>query len=209
MGDMNILNLLQSPLGWIVTTVFGLGLWRYQMIGKRRYEVAEQVLQATGKVVSALRFARGRVAFAGEGKTRPLEPNETKYETERRNALYVPIERLVKNTSVFDDLAKLVDLCAAHFGEDAAKPLSTLLSVQVQIAQTAYLLIDMTEDHELHTKEERETMRDLRQKLYDHNDDPENAITKQIETAHAEIKRVYVPYLRPGWLKLFLPFWDR
>jgi hypothetical protein len=43
-------------LGTILATIIALGMWQYQLITKRRYEVVERALTAVDDAVQALHF---------------------------------------------------------------------------------------------------------------------------------------------------------
>jgi len=45
-------------LGAVLTTVIGLGMWQYQLITKRRYEVVEHALTIAGEAAQALHYIR-------------------------------------------------------------------------------------------------------------------------------------------------------
>jgi hypothetical protein len=49
---------LLQPAVQIATVLVGLAVWRYQMIGKRRYDVAEEVLVAAHAAVASLHLIR-------------------------------------------------------------------------------------------------------------------------------------------------------
>jgi hypothetical protein len=54
---MNFYSIMPA-LGTELAAVFGLGMWQYQLIAKRRYEVVEQALVAAGEAVQTLHFIR-------------------------------------------------------------------------------------------------------------------------------------------------------
>ena len=50
--DLAELSFLLAPLSLIATTIVGLGIWRYQLIAARRYNVVKQALTAADRTVS-------------------------------------------------------------------------------------------------------------------------------------------------------------
>lgn len=62
----------------LLTTIVGLGVWRYQLVAKRRYEVVERALIADDEAVGALTYiqeaengAAKAVAVASDGPRSP------------------------------------------------------------------------------------------------------------------------------------------
>src|SRR5258708_5111977 len=68
---------------------------------KRRHELAEQALIVFYEARDVLAFARTRVIFRGEGKSRPVAPGESDELREKRESYFVPIERLNSEKAVF------------------------------------------------------------------------------------------------------------
>jgi hypothetical protein len=101
---------------------------------KRRTEIAEQVLADFYKARDLLEAARSPFAFAEEGGSRTRDANETPDETQSRDALYAPYERLSKHIEFFSELH------ARRY--DAGKPFGSLLQAHNQIALATRALLD-------------------------------------------------------------------
>lgn len=119
----------------------GLKTWRRQLVGGKRLELAENALVAAYDVVDALNQIRNPGAFGGEGATRKAEEGETKQETERLNAQYVPIERVLNANARFDKLREYRTRCRIHFGEESVPHFDTLLRAPYRIVIAARALM--------------------------------------------------------------------
>jgi hypothetical protein len=109
---------------------------------KRRTEIAEQVLADFYKARDLLEAARSPFAFAEEGGSRTRDANETPDETQSRDALYAPYERLSKHIEFFSELHARRYRFMALFGIDAGKPFGSLLQAHNQIALATRALLD-------------------------------------------------------------------
>ena len=109
---------------------------------KRRTELAEQVLADFYKARDLFEAAQSIYAFAGEGGSRTRDTNETPGETQSRNGLYAPDERLSKHIDFFSELHARRYRFMALFGIDAGKPFGSLLQAHNQIALATSALLD-------------------------------------------------------------------
>jgi hypothetical protein len=76
-----------------IAAIFGINSWRREIRGRKRYELAEEVLALFYEAkerISAIRSIFGNVE---EGNSRKPNPNETPDEQKALNAAYVIIER--------------------------------------------------------------------------------------------------------------------
>jgi hypothetical protein len=89
----------------VAIAVRGLNKWRAETIGKRKAELAEEVLADFYRAKLIFVWVRSPGAFGDEGKTRKAEPGETPEQTRYRNALYAPIERLTEHNAFFAEMA--------------------------------------------------------------------------------------------------------
>jgi hypothetical protein len=90
-----ILQILQSVsiiiACWVA--IFGINAWRREFIGKRRIELAEEVLGAFFAVKDAISYIRSPVSYTDEGSTRKKQNYETEEETKIMNRAYIVFER--------------------------------------------------------------------------------------------------------------------
>jgi chorismate mutase len=133
------------------------------VVWRRRHEIAEQILTATYEARDIINWVRTRVIMAGEGESRAAtEPEEEKLR-KKRNAYFVPIERLNRETKTLSRLHALQYAAGAHFGEDIIEPLFKIINICVGIASAARILIHMAEAEE--DRAQRESLMRLREEL--------------------------------------------
>jgi len=82
-----------------VVAIRGLSAWRQQMIGKRKAELAEQVLVGFYAARDTLKWARVPAFGSEEGASRKPVENEDEQVRIMRNVYYIPIERLLKENA--------------------------------------------------------------------------------------------------------------
>jgi hypothetical protein len=133
-----------------VTAVFailGLNAWRRQMVGKRKFEVAEEGLVTFAMARRALNFVRAPGSFGGEGSTRP-PPREAEAENVRdmRNRYYVPLERLKAVDKEFTAVTRAQTLAGVVISDEAAKAFDALLDGRWRVFTSAWMLIDNVGD---------------------------------------------------------------
>jgi hypothetical protein len=117
----------------------GLNRWQAETIGKRKAELAEEVLADFYRVPLIFEWVRSKGGFGGEGETRKAMPGETSDETRYRNAIYVPIERLSKENEFFGQMSARRFRFKALFDTD--KPFADLAAIQNEIIVAARMLI--------------------------------------------------------------------
>ena len=192
-------NELIVPFGWLLAAVGGLGVWRYQLISKRRYEIAEQALTAGEAAAMGLHYIRQTEADA-------LSPeNET---AEFRPDLFVLRQgRFQQTETSFSALDQASKAIAMHFGNDGAKPFCELQSVQKSLIAAHLELYRKGPAERLYpTTEQRDRWEQSKRTLSIQGaDDP---ITRRIDDSCALIRHRFGKYLRPPLWRLFLPFWD-
>lgn len=128
-----------------VVAVCGVTTWRKQMVGKRKAELAEEVLTSFYAAMDAFTWVRsGGAIFNGEGESRKPERAESEAVHLRRNLYFVPIERLTREKEIFAKLRAQRYIFKAYFGEKGTKPFDTLASVHTGIMSSASVLIQST-----------------------------------------------------------------
>jgi len=207
-----VIKALAAPVGYVIATVVGLAIWRYQMIAKRQYEIAEQVLQAANAAAQAIRSARLR---PNDEKLIMLPISDVSTDKEEKSTVQrlrekyaLPAKRLDGSMQAFTDLAKMQGLCEMHHGVEAAQPFSEFFDVRTQIRSVAITLISLTNRGSVRyqrTPEEQQTFNSGMRVLYYHDDRPD-PISQRIDVAHAKIKERYGKFLRPSRISMFFPF---
>ncbi len=98
--------------------VSGIGAWKREFIGKRKIELAEEVLSKFFEVKDAVVFIRNPFGSVDEGKSRKREPSEADAESELLDRGYVVIERYQKREAVFAEFGALRYRFIASFGPE-------------------------------------------------------------------------------------------
>lgn len=108
------------------TAITGINAWRREYIGKRRVDLAEEVLSLFYEAKDALSAMRSPLGFEGEGTTREASDGESQQQKEIRDQAYVIVERYQKRQDTFNRLHTLRYRFMAQNGPDAGKPFTEL-----------------------------------------------------------------------------------
>jgi hypothetical protein len=119
----------------------GLEKWRTEAVGKRRIELAEDVLADFYEARDNINAARSPAGFANEGSTRPRREGETENETRMLNAYYAVAERLNKRNEFFARLEARRYRFIALFGMPAAAPYQELRAIHSDILVAIRMLL--------------------------------------------------------------------
>jgi hypothetical protein len=127
-------DLMMGGAAWVAGWVGlrGLDAWRTETVGRRRAELAEEVLTQFYRVrdiVAWARFPAHREPADGE--------TEGEVATRRNAAALAPVERLASQNQVFSELQASRYRFMAHFGEEAARPFEEIRAVQEEIVHAA------------------------------------------------------------------------
>jgi hypothetical protein len=119
----------------------GLERWRAETIGKRRVELAEEVLADFYHAREVILAVRLPASFGNEGSTRKKAEWETENDTSNLNSYFATLERLDNRSEFFAGLNARQYRFFAHFGRDAAKPYADLRKIYSDIVVAARMLI--------------------------------------------------------------------
>jgi hypothetical protein len=178
----------------LVTSIFAiisLRAWRRQLIGKRRFEVAEEVILAAHRAQGALEWIRNGFSFSTEAEDRPKPSGETENEARLRDSYYVPLKRLRDSAETFIGLSKAYLLCKVHFGSEAAKAIDEILRIQNNIAIDAKMLLDDVGNDDGVSKELR---KEMRESIWG-GLNPKNPVTNRLNDAVNKIDEICARYL--------------
>lgn len=112
-----------------VMVFYSFDAWRREFIGKRRMELAEEVLALFYQARDIIEIIRNPFGYEGEGQSRKPGPRERPEDKEALDATYVLIERYNRNFEVFARTNALRYRFMAQFGLVAAKPFDDLSRV--------------------------------------------------------------------------------
>ena len=101
---------------WAV--ISGVGAWKREFIGKRRIELAEEVLATFFEIKDAIASIRHAFSSTDEGKTRQRGEHETKEESNLLDRGYIVFERYEAQKEIFQKFNTLKYRFMAAFGED-------------------------------------------------------------------------------------------
>ncbi|MBU4184744.1 MAG: hypothetical protein KKI12_05245 [Proteobacteria bacterium] len=101
--------------------ISGIGAWKREFIGKRRIELAEEVLASFFEIKDSIAFIRNPFATNEEGKSRKKGEYELSDETELLNRGYIVYERYEKKKDVLIKFNTLKYKVMAAFGPDTEK----------------------------------------------------------------------------------------
>ena len=130
---MVVADILQSIsliiAAWAV--IVGVNAWRREYIGKKRHELAEEILALFYEARDVIRSIRNPFGYAGEGSTRNAGVNETPEQKDINDRAFVVIERYNKNRELFNKIHSMRYRYMAQFGEESANPFidSLILSI--------------------------------------------------------------------------------
>jgi hypothetical protein len=143
---MTALNTLQSVSVIVAsviasgTVIYGVNAWRREYTGKRKIELAEEVLALFYEARDAIRFIRSPFGYVGEGSTRKSAPNETSEEKSINDNAYVVNERYIKRQDLFNKIYSMRYRYMAQFGKDWAKPFDELDKIVRELLISAHML---------------------------------------------------------------------
>jgi hypothetical protein len=110
-----------------------LNAWRTEAVGKRKLELAEEVLADFYQVRDIICDARRPAIFVGEGSTRQKKEWENEHATRMLNAYYAPAERLMNKQDFFAHFFAKQYRFIAFFGPEAAKPYEDIGKIRNEI----------------------------------------------------------------------------
>src|SRR5689334_4912630 len=81
--------------------IYGIDAWRREFIGKRRMELAEEVLALFYQARDIIEEIRSPFGYGGEGSTRKPSPNERPEDKDALDHAYSLVERYNKHIETF------------------------------------------------------------------------------------------------------------
>jgi hypothetical protein len=104
------------------TAAYGIGSWRREYIGKKRAELAEEVLCLFYEAKDAVQHIRNPFSYTSEGSSRKVDEKETPEQKEAYDKAYVLFERFNTHIELFNKMHSVRYRFMAQFGVDAGKP---------------------------------------------------------------------------------------
>jgi hypothetical protein len=134
----SLLTGLATILGGIAA-LRGLDAWRDETVGRRKAELAEEVLAQFYRARDILTWARFPIR-TDDREVAALAGESAEDVGERRRA-FAPVERLAQESQIFSDLQASRYRFMAYFGEEAARPFDEIGALQTEIVNAADKLI--------------------------------------------------------------------
>lgn len=129
-----------SALVAALSVLGGVTAWKREFIGKRRIELAEQVLAMFYEAEDAIRDLRNPVSFESESKSRTRALHESAEESTLLDRAYVVFERYKKREEFFAQLRAIRYRFMATFGASAGQPFEGLSKILNDIFSAAHML---------------------------------------------------------------------
>lgn len=174
--------------------IYGFDAWRREHIGKRRIELAEDVLSLFYQASDAIDQMRNPIGFGGEGSSRKQLENEDPRHKQALDAAYVLIERYGRHSELFAKLHAARYRFMAQVGIDKAKPFDAVNRLVNELIFSAHDMARLATVPEwsIRSEEAEQKHHDRCMKVHsiyyatDGEDDP---ISPRIKAAVAEIER--------------------
>lgn len=139
---MNIADVITAASVAIAALAFvvGINAWRREFVGKRRIELAEDVLALFYEAQDAIREIRNPAGFVGEGTTRKRVDNEREEVSQILDQAYVVFERYQKREKLFAELRSKKYRVMATFGSETDVSFDELNMIINEIFSAAHIL---------------------------------------------------------------------
>jgi len=155
--NISVLITSLAALVGIYFGVRGINEWRREHVGKRRIDLAEEVLALFYEARDVISAARGNFGYQGEGSTRQRGDNETSEQSAVLDEAFVVIERLRSRQELFSRLHALRYRFMAQNGTKATKPFTDLSQVKNRLVVASRTLgrFRLRQDRQLLSDEQR------------------------------------------------------
>ena len=152
---MTVLNTVQSvsiifaSLVASAAVIYGVKTWRREYIGKRRIELAEEVLVLFYEARDVISDIRNPFSYPGEAETRNSPDNEPLRDKIINDRIYLFYKRYYQRRELFAKIESIKYRYMAQFGEDSAKPFQDLSAILGDMWGSALWLADYLKDASL------------------------------------------------------------
>jgi len=123
-----------------LTAIYGIISWRKEHLGKRKIDLAEEVLCAIYEMKDVIKYIRSPFGFSGEGSTRERSKYETEEQSQILDNAYVVFERYNNQKDVFSNFYKLKYRYIANFGKNSEQPFLIIRKATNEIFSAARML---------------------------------------------------------------------
>jgi hypothetical protein len=124
-----------------VIAVLGYRKWLPESVGKRKIELAEDILADMYEAREVFAWARFPGGYGAEGTSRPTLREESDHERELKNAYARTIERLNKENELWGRIQSRKYRAMAYFGDAGGVPMLEIKKIVGDIRTAAQMLI--------------------------------------------------------------------
>jgi len=181
----------------LLTTVVGLGIWRYQLVAKRRYEVVERALVAADDAVAALTYIR-------EAENDAAKAAAASPDSPRLSPWMPTYQRIQEHAAPFQELRAVARLVTMHFGEPFGREFSDLLRVHKEVCDAHAALFHRGYAERLYPTVSYEDGFGAWKSLVSSNGESDTVATEVADIGE-RISARFARYMRPSVLSHFLP----
>ena len=185
----------------LVVFIFGLTAWKREYVGRRRIELAEDVLSLFYEAKDAISQIRSPLSMSFEGNTRVPIPNETDEERYIRRQSFIPAERYNQRREVFNKIMSLRYRFGVVFGHDKEKPFDDLNSAVIDILYAAAdygrSILEWPGNEGMEAQEiedHKAEMKEYKSKMWE-NKSGEDSVGDKVNNVICEIERICKPIL--------------
>jgi len=175
--------------GW--AAIQGIGAWRSELVGRRKAELAEEVLAQFYRARDVLTWARL--------PDRPMDLAPQQDDQDRRHQSHAaPIERLTKESALFSELQASRYRFMAYFGENSAQPFEEIRAIYDEVILSAQSLV--RDSNELASDTQRARWEDAIGWV----DDGDDSLARRLTRTISKVEHVCRPLIadhhhrRPG-----------
>jgi hypothetical protein len=196
---------VMATIGATLVAVWGILAWRREYLGKRRIDLAEEVLSLVYESKDFYDAVRSPIGRDGEGSSRQKSPDETDDETLALNQTFTQIERCNSRPDLFAKLRSLRYRFMVQNGRDAGKLLEELSNVKYEISRPyRRLLLQIKQLRHKHSPERdsvgyRNGLQQICEEIGreidgfdDETSDAEDVVLRRVDQLVAKIEKICV-----------------
>jgi hypothetical protein len=181
-----VIETLES-IAVLVASIFaalGFNQWRKEIIGKRKIELAEEIVDIFSRLPNVIMNIRKPITFSDEGHSQVTD-------SQSPNLGHIVFERLAKHDEFFCHVDSIRYRFLAYFGNDKDKHFEDIRVVLGEIRSAAYML-----KHDSQTDPMNDDLRKKCEKVvrWEYNG-CEDELAQKVEQAKTEILQVCLPLL--------------
>ena len=169
--------------------VKGINKWQAEAIGKKKIDLAEDVLAAFYDARDRIKFIRAVEGYAHEGEERKAPEGESNFQKRERDAAFVPLARYENHRQFFSELMAKRYRLRAQIGPRVDQPFNELQSVISKILTAARMLMRTAGAR---TESSEPLRKEWLAAIYEMDNDP---ISTRIDAAISDLEKVCQPIL--------------